>query len=56
MEKSNGYIIKSKLNNKVKHIVAVDKFHALNKALYYFNEHTIKDIKIFYQLDNAKKR
>lgn len=56
MESLYSYIVVSKLNNAVKHITAVDKFHAVNKALYYFADHSVNDLKILKKLDYAKKR
>lgn len=55
MENLYSYIVISKLNNAVKNITAVDKYHAINKALYYFNDHSTNDIKILKKLDHAKK-
>lgn len=50
METERMYIVVSKLNNTAKCLSATDKHHALNKALNYFAEHTIKDLSILTKL------
>jgi hypothetical protein len=50
METQRMYIVVSKINNKAKCLSATDKHHALNKALIYFNEHTIKDLTLLTRL------
>jgi hypothetical protein len=53
MEQTYMYIVVSKINNFAKVIDACDKFHAVNKALIYFDKHTIKDLKVLKNLRNA---
>lgn len=47
------FIVVSKINNTAKVISATDKFHAQNKALIYFTDHTTKDLKVLNQLKRA---
>jgi hypothetical protein len=49
-EKMYTYIIVSKINNLSKIVIAVDKFHALNKALWSYPDHSIFDLKILKKL------
>ena len=46
MEKEFTFVVISKLTNTSKFIIAVDKFHAINKALFYFPDHSNSDLKI----------
>ena len=50
METERMYIVVSKKNNTAKCLSATDKYHALNKALMYFAEHKIKDLKLLTRL------
>jgi hypothetical protein len=49
-ERMYTYIVVSKLTNISKIIIAVDKYHALNKALWNFPDHSISDLKILKKL------
>jgi hypothetical protein len=53
METVSMFIVVSKINNTAKVISATDKYHAQNKALIYFADHTIKDLKVLNQLKRA---
>ena len=50
MEKEYTFVIKSKITNVTKFIIAVDKFHAINKAKYYFTDHLFSDFTILKKL------
>jgi len=47
------FIVVSKITNIAKVIDANDKFHAVNKALIYFENHSVKDLKVLKNLRNA---
>jgi hypothetical protein len=51
----NMYIVISKINNFAKVISAIDKDHAVNKAIRFFPDHSIKDLKVLKNLGDAKK-
>jgi hypothetical protein len=55
MERLFKYFVESKKTNIVKPVLAVDKYHAKNKALSYFSDHQLTDLRLLY-FDNAKKR
>ena len=56
MEDLKSFIVISKLNNFVKIISATDKHHAVNKALVFFSDHTVSDLKVLKKISDAKKR
>jgi hypothetical protein len=49
-EKLYTYIVVSKLTNISKIVIAVDKHHAVNKALYSFPDHSVFDLQILKKL------
>jgi hypothetical protein len=49
-EKEYTYIVVSKLTNVSKLVIAVDKFHAINKSLYSYPDHRANDLKILKKL------
>ncbi len=53
MEQVSMFIVVSKINNLAKVISATDKYHAQNKALIYFSDHKLSDIKVLNQLKRA---
>lgn len=55
MENLKSFIVVSKLNNLVKIISAVDKHHAVNKALMYFENHCVFNLKVLKKISDAKK-
>ena len=55
MECQYTFIVVSKLSNIAKIINAVDKFHAINKALIYFENHNAKDLKVLKKLSDARQ-
>ncbi len=54
MEQTKMFIVVSKLNNLAKVIDATDKNHAINKALRFFDNHLISDLKVLKNLKDAK--
>lgn len=44
------YIVISKLTNISKLVIAVDKYHAINKSLANYPDHRVKDLKILKKL------
>ena len=49
-EREYTYIVVSKLTNVSKLVIAVDKFHAINKILYSYPDHRATDLKILKKL------
>ena len=49
-EREYTFIVISKLTNVSKLIIAVDKFHAINKSLYSYPDHRAIDLKILKKL------
>ena len=49
-EKLYTFIVISKLTNISKIVIAVDKYHAINKALWSFPDHSNLDLKILKKL------
>ena len=49
-EREYTYIVISKLTNVSKLVIAVDKFHAINKSLYSYPDHRANDLKILKKL------
>ncbi len=48
------FIVISKINNIAKVIDATDKNHAVNKALRFFENHSVNDLKVLKNLRDAK--
>ena len=55
MEKLFKYFVYSKITNEIKPILAMNKYHAKNKALSYFDNHELKDLQLRY-INDAEKR
>jgi hypothetical protein len=49
-EREYTYIVISKLTNVSKLVIAVDKYHAINKSLYSYPDHRATDLKILKKL------
>ena len=49
-EQEYTFIVISKLTNISKVVIAVDKFHALNKSLSNYPDHRVSDLKILKKL------
>ena len=49
-EREYTFIVISKLTNVSKLVIAVDKFHAINKSLYSYPDHRANDLKILKKL------
>ena len=56
MEKIYKYFVLSKITNVVKPILAVDKYHAKNKALSFFEYHELSDLRVLKSITDEKNR
>ena len=49
-EREYTFIVISKLTNISKLVIAVDKYHAINKSLYSYPDHRSTDLKVLKKL------
>jgi hypothetical protein len=54
MERLSKYFVKSKITNVIMPILAVNKYHAKNKALSYFDNHELCELQVLYIKENEK--